>query len=176
MQEPFTAAGPVRRALFAVCRLAESFAALLLLAVTGLVMIQVLARELFNDGAPWADELARFCGLGLIFLAVPLLLLKDGHVRVDMFINLLPRAPRRVIDILNESLVVLFCVLYLVSGWLFMQRAGRFSSPALAIPNLVYYMPAAIGMALTLLAAIERVLAALRGDLARGTDGGGHGA
>ena len=176
MQPEITAAGPVRRALFALCRFAESVAVLMLLAVTTLVMIQVFARELFNDGAPWADELARFCGLGLIFLAVPLLLLKDGHVRVDMFINLLPRAPRRVADVVNESLILLFCVLYLASGWLFMQRAGKFASPALAIPNLVYYMPAAIGMALTLLAAIDRVLAALRGNLARSADAGGHGA
>jgi TRAP-type C4-dicarboxylate transport system permease small subunit len=176
MQDEITAAGPLRRLLFAVCRVAESAAVLMLFAVTTLVMIQVFARELFNDGAPWADELARFCGLGLIFLAVPLLLLKDGHVRVDMFLNLLPRAPRRVADVLNECLTVLFCVLYLASGWFFMQRAGRFSSPALSIPNLVYYMPAAIGMALTLLAAIDRVLAALRGDLRRSADAGGHGA
>ncbi len=176
MQEPFTAAGPVRRALFAVCRLAESIAVALLFAVTTLIMIQVLARELFNDGAPWADELARWCGLGLIFLTVPLLLLRDGHVRVDMFINLLPRAPRRVVDVLNEGLVVLFCVLYLASGWFFMQRAGKFSSPALSIPNLVFYLPAAIGMCLTLLAALDRVLAALRGELARSADSGGHGA
>ena len=176
MPKPFAAAGPVRRALFAVCRLAESVAVLMLFAVTVLVTIQVLARELFNDGAPWADELARWCGLGLIFLAVPLLLLRDGHVRVDMFVNLLPRAPRRLVDIFNESLVALFCVLYLVSGWFFMQRAGKFSSPALSIPNLVFYLPAAIGMALTLLAAIDRVLAALRGELVRGADAGGHGA
>lgn len=176
MQSDVTAKGPVRRALFAVCRVAESAAVLMLLAVTTLVMIQVFARELFNDGAPWADELARFCGLGLIFLTVPLLLLKDGHIRVDMFVNLLPRAPRRVADFVNEVLILLFCVLYLASGWFFMQRAGKFASPALAIPNLVYYMPAAIGMALTLLAAIDRVLAALRGDLARSADAGGHGA
>lgn len=176
MQDDITVAHPVRRALFAVCRLAENLAIFMLLAVTTLVMIQVFARELFNDGAPWADELARFCGLGLIFLAVPLLLLKDGHVRVDMFVNLLPRAPRRVVDILNECLVVLFCVMYLVSGWFFMLRAGKFASPALAIPNLVYYMPAAIGMALTLLAALDRVGSAWRGALARSTDAGGHGA
>lgn len=176
MQADITAAGPVRRALFVLCRFAESVAVFMLLAVTALVMIQVFARELFNDGAPWADELARFCGLGLIFLAVPLLLLRDGHVRVDMFVNLLPRAPRRVADFINEFLILLFCLLYLVSGWLFMQRAGRFASPALAIPNLVYYMPAAIGMALTLLAALDRVFAALRGDLARSADAGGHGA
>ena len=176
MEDLRGAPGPVRRALIALFRLAESVAALMLLAVTTLVMIQVFARELFNDGAPWADELARWCGLGLIFLAVPLLLARDGHVRVDMFLNLMPRAPRRVADLLIEALNVAFCVLYLVSGWFFMQRAGKFASPALAIPNLVYYLPAAIGMALMLLAALDRLLLACTGRLPRGNSAGGHGA
>lgn len=175
--EPLQSApGPVRRSLVALFRAAETVAAVMLVAVTTLVMIQVFARELFNDGAPWADELARWCGLGLIFLAVPLLLTHNGHVRVDMFLNLLPRAPRRVADCLIEACNVAFCVLYLVSGWFFMQRAGKFASPALAIPNLVYYLPAAIGMALMLLAAIDRLLLVLGGRSPQQQSTGGHGA
>ena len=166
---------PVRRALFALCRAAETVAALMLFAVTTLIMIQVFARELFNDGAPWADELARWCGLGLIFLAIPLLLVNNGHVRVDMFVNLLPPLPKRVADIAIEILNLAFCALYLTSGWFFMQRAGKFASPALSIPNWFYYLPAAIGMALMLAAAIDRVIAAVQGRLAS-TAPGGHGA
>lgn len=170
------ARAPLRRALVALCRLAETLAALCLFAVTTLIMIQVFARELFNDGAVWADELARWFGLGLIFLAVPLLLVNNGHVRVDMFLNLLPRLPRRAADIAIEILTLVFCALYLVSGWYFMQRAGRFSTPALSIPNLLYYMPAAVGMALMSLAAIDRVVLAITDRLDSGSSAGGHGA
>lgn len=142
---------------------AETLAVLMLIAVTGLISAQILAREVFTDGAPWADELARWCGLGLIFLTVPSLLRHGAHVRVDMLLNLLPAGARRRMDILNEALTVAFCVLYLVSGWLFLQRAGRFSSPALGIPNLIYYLPAALGMALMLLVALDRLARVLRG-------------
>ena len=61
----------------------------------GLIMVEVVARGVFNLGLPWAGELARYAGLGLIFLTVPLLLAQDAHVKVDMFLNLLPAAPRR---------------------------------------------------------------------------------
>lgn len=155
--------GPLARALAAACRAGEAVAIAMVMAVTALVMVQVLGRELFNDGVPWADELARWCGLGLIFLAVPRLLAHGGHVRVDLFVSWLPAGARRAIGVADEALCVVFCVLYLVSGWFFMQRAGRFSTPALGIPNLLFYLPATLGMATMALVAIDRTLAALRG-------------
>ena len=32
--------------------------------------------------------------------------------------------------------------MFLYAGWLFMQRAAQFSTPAIGMPNLVYYLPA----------------------------------
>ena len=49
------------------------------------LVIQLHERGLFS-WQEWADELARWCGLGLIFLAVPLLLLP--------FTLPLPESPR----------------------------------------------------------------------------------
>jgi TRAP-type C4-dicarboxylate transport system permease small subunit len=38
----------------------------------------------FNAGLPWAEELARYCGLGVVYLTVPLLLLHDKHIKVEL--------------------------------------------------------------------------------------------
>ena len=57
--------------------------------------------------------------------------------------------------------MVLFGAMFLIAGWQFMQRAARFSTPALGMPNLIWYMPAAIGMTLMLLVAVDRAIAAL---------------
>jgi TRAP-type C4-dicarboxylate transport system permease small subunit len=162
--------GVLRRALYAACRAGEALAIAMVMAVTALVMVQVLGREVFGDGVPWADELARWAGLGLVFLAIPLLLAHDGHVKVDLFVSWLPPAAQRAIGIADEALCVLFCVLYLASGWFFMQRAARFSTPALGIPNILFYLPAALGMAAMGLVAIDRTIAALRGAPRAGGD------
>jgi len=159
-------AGPLRPLLLPLARGFEWIAMALLIGATSLIMAEVIGRGLFNLGLPWAGELARYCGLGVIFLTVPLLLARGGHVRVDLFLNLLPGAPRRVADLLNEALTLLFCLLFLVSCYWFMQRAGRFSTPALGIPNLLYYLPAIAGMALTTLVAVDRLLGALLGRTA----------
>lgn len=152
----------MNRLLTRICTAAETLAVLLLVAVTGLITAQIVAREVFVDGAPWADELARWCGLGLIFLAIASLLLRGEHIRVDLVLKLVPARVAAHIEVLNALLTVAFCLLYLVSGWFFLQRAGRFASPALAIPNLLFYAPAALGMLLALLAAIDRLVFATR--------------
>jgi TRAP-type C4-dicarboxylate transport system permease small subunit len=157
------------RALAALCRYAEIAAIAALIAIVGLVLLQVVAREVLALGLPWADELARYFGLCVIFLVVPVLLVHDEHVKVDFLVRKLPPGAQRGVGIANELLTVVFCALVLVAGWLFMQRAWKFSTPALGIPNLVYYLPAMIGMTLLLLVAIQRTVAALGKDAA--TDG-----
>lgn len=145
-----------------LCRAGEAIAIAMLLAATGLILIQVVAREFLNLGLPWADELARYAGLGMIFLTVPVLLQNGMHVRVDYFLEKLRPSGRRVVDLANEFATLAFCVLFLWAAYWFMQRAGRFATPAIGIPNLLYYLPAMAGMVLTLLVAVRRVAGALR--------------
>jgi TRAP-type transport system small permease protein len=156
-------AGPLRPLLVPLCRVFEWVAMALLVACTTAIMVEVVARGLFNLGLPGAGELARYAGLGLIFLTVPLLLAQDTHVKVDMFYALTRGTPRRLLSVFNELATLAFCVLFLVSCWWFMQRAARFSTPALSMPNLWYYMPAIAGMVLTTLVAVDRVIGILRG-------------
>ncbi|HVH32887.1 MAG TPA: TRAP transporter small permease [Tahibacter sp.] len=155
--------GPLDAALVKLCRLGETVAMVLVGLVTLLVVLQVIAREVFVVGLAWADEASRWAGLGVIFLVVPLIALHGGHVRVDMFLGLLPPRARRVVQGLDEWLGVLFCALFLYAGWYFLQRAGRFTQPAMGLSNLWFYMPAAIGMVLLFLVMLRRAVAALAG-------------
>jgi TRAP-type C4-dicarboxylate transport system permease small subunit len=149
----------IGRALDVASRFGERVAMLMLGIVTTLILVQILGRELLQSGVPWADELARLGGLGLIFLTAPLLLARDSHVKVDFFVNLLPRRARHAVLRLVDALTVVFCGLFLVAGWMFLQRAGRFSTPALSLPNLLFYLPAIVGVALLALVAVHRLVA-----------------
>jgi TRAP-type C4-dicarboxylate transport system permease small subunit len=148
------------RALAALCRCAEIVAIWALVGIITLILLQVVAREVFAAGLPWADELARYLGQCVIFLVVPILLANDEHVKVDLFLNMMPPRVRRLVAASNEALTVVFCALFLYAGWLFMQRAWKFASPAIGIPNLVWYLPAMIGMTLLLAVAVRRTIVA----------------
>lgn len=155
---------------------AEYAAMAALAAMAFLVVVQVFARDVLHLGLPGADELARYSGLAIIYLTAPLLLLQNKHVLVDLLINMFPPRLRAAIDLLNDVFIVAFCVLFLWGGWLFLRRAGRFSTPALGMPNLVFYMPVMLGMALLTYIAVVRLVRTIarlrRGDLrARANEG-----
>ncbi|MFB0936999.1 MAG: TRAP transporter small permease [Propionivibrio sp.] len=150
--------------LYRACRLFEIIAMVLLGVMTFLVLLQIAGRDLFGSGWPWADELARYSGLGLVYLTIPLLLMSDRHVKVDLLSSRFTGKAAYVLHVFNEALIVLFFGLFFWGGWVFMQRASKFSTPALGMPNWLFYLPAAIGMLLFGLVALRRLLRALKGN------------
>ena len=170
MGAPAVPAGPLRRWLLPLCRGFELVAMGLLIVATTAIMVEILARGFFQTGLPGVGEFARYAGLGLIFLTVPLLLAQDAHVKVDLFFMRSRGRTRWTLAAFNEVATLAFCVLFLVSCWWFMQRAARFSTPALGIPNLLYYLPAIAGMVLTTLVAADRVIGLVLGRTARPDD------
>ncbi len=147
-----------------LCRCFERVAMLLLAVMTAFIVVQVTARNVFALGLPWAEELARYAGLGVVYLAVPLLLLQDRHIKVDLLLHRLRGVAARALQVVNELIVLGFALVFLWGGWLFLKRAANFSTAALGIPNWLYYLPAALGMLLFALVALQRVLRAARGS------------
>ena len=142
------------------CRVA---AMLLLALMCGLVVGQVIGRNLFDTGMPWADELSRFCGVAIVFLCIPLLALRGQHVAVDMVPMMLPDRYRRWVSLVVELLVLGFAGLALWALYAFLGRAWKFATPTLGIPNWVFYAPAIIGFALLAVVTVTRLAALLSG-------------
>lgn len=137
---------------------------ILLATLSTLVVVQVVGRNLFDLGMPWADELARFCGVALVFLAVPILALRGQHVAVDMVPAMLPPAGRRLLLILSELMVLAFAAFSLWALYAFLSRAWKFATPTLGIPNWVFYAPSAIGFLLLLIVTLSRLRRIARGE------------
>ncbi len=158
-----TACVPGGRVLASISRACLNFGILLLALMSTLIVAQVLGRNLFDLGMPWADELSRFCGVALVFLGVPLLALRGGHVAVDMVPAMLPRAGRRVCALIVEIMILAFGAIGVWSVCAFLLRAWKFATPTLGIPNWVYYAPAAVALALLTIITVARIAALLRG-------------
>lgn len=93
------------RAIFArLARLGLSFSIFLLALIAALVVLQVAARNLFDLGLPWADELARFCAIGLVFLATPSLAGRQVMVSVTMLPDAMSTSVRRWMILIAEVL------------------------------------------------------------------------
>ncbi len=148
------AAGKVLETVSLACR----SAAILLLALMALLIVgQVVGRNAFDLGMPWADELARFSGIALVFLCAPLLALRGQHVAVDLVPTMLQPRLRLYALALVEAAILVFCLLTLYGFQSFLSRAGKFSTPALGMSNWLFYAPALAGFVLLFLVAAVRL-------------------
>lgn len=160
------------RALALAAGACRVVAALLLALLAVLVVGGVAARNLFDLGLPWVDELARFCGIALVYLTVPMLALRGQHVAVDMLPKALPPVPRLWMEKVAELAMLAFCALFLFALHLFLARAGKFETPALGMSNWLFYAPPVIGFALLALAALARLAGAVPAGAPAGAEDG----
>ncbi|ASM74911.1 MULTISPECIES: TRAP transporter small permease [Roseobacteraceae] len=136
---------------------------ILLALIASLIVLQVAARNFFDAGLPWADELARFSGIGLVFFVVPCLAGRQVLVTVSLVPDLLGAAARRWLVLVADMATLAFAGLMIWSFAEFLPRAGKFLTPAMRLPNWVYYSLALAGCLVLALIAILRVVDALRG-------------
>ncbi len=131
--------------------------------MAALVVVQVVARNVFDLGLPWADELARFCGIGLVFLTIPGLVLSHQMVAVTIVPDMMGSHARRAMHVAQELATLAFAGFTLWGFAAFLPRAGKFLTPAMGMPNWGYYAAALIGTVLIALAAIFRISEILSG-------------
>ncbi|MBP1849321.1 TRAP transporter small permease [Rhizobium halophytocola] len=159
--------------LLRIAQLLMAVAVLLLALMAVLVVLQVVARNGFDLGLPWADELARFSGVALVYLALPLLAVRSQHVAVDMLPQFLGGRSRRVMAVVAEAGVFVFCAITLYGMQAYLMRAGKFATPAMGLSNWIFYAPAVVGITLLGLVALVRLLCLAGGGVANQSPAGG---
>lgn len=96
---------------------------------------------------------------------VPYLHMRGEFIAVDVFSSRARGRVRLLLRIISECSTLLFAALTLYGFQLFLSVAGPFTTPAMGIPNWVFYCPALVGIAFLTLASVVRVVDLLRGRL-----------
>ena len=135
----------------------------LLALMAGLVVLQVAARNLADLGLPWADELARFSCIGVVFVGIPALAGRQALVAVTILPDMLGGRARTGFVLVSDIATLAFCGLLLWGFAHFLPRAGKFLTPALQLPNYFYYSLALLGSVFLGLVTLYRLGNLLRG-------------
>ena len=132
-----------------ICLVGSCVCLLVMMVIT---TFDVLARKIFDYSIP---SLYEFTGdylmVALVFLSLSYVYVKGGHVRVTMFLGLVPKAIRPVLNKLLELSALALFVLITIEGWENAIRAFRFnevSSSLLAYPlaPALFLIPIGAGM------------------------------
>ncbi|NIY94792.1 TRAP transporter small permease [Salipiger sp. HF18] len=134
---------------------------ILLMALMGMTVTDVIGRYLFNAPLRGATELTELLLAAVVFLGLPAVALADEHVTVDLVTDRLPRAaqPWRLAAAGLFSAVVLAVVAWRV--WVYASQIGGYggTTTTLAIPiaPLGYFCAICTGVGALLTAAVPAI-------------------
>ena len=154
-------------------RIAQGVSVLWVILMT-VIVINVTARYLFDEGRIEFEELQwHLYSMGFM-LTIAFTLIKDAHIRVDVFHERMPHRARLWIDFYGMLLfVVPFCLVMIWYGWdffIYSFNIGEISASPGGLP-FRWFIKAflVIGFALLLLAALSRLSRLYAGLFIRGT-------
>lgn len=137
----------------------------MLVVMSAVVVLQVAVRNIVGIGVPGANELARFTSISMVYLMLPYLLMRGQFISVNVVSSKLKGCSRFVVRLFNELAVLVFGVLSVIGFQRFLSVAGMFTTPALQIPNWMFFLPATIGIVLLTLGEVVRIAALICGGL-----------
>jgi len=124
-------------------------------------ILQITNRFFFNISISWSEELQRYLNIWITFLAIPVGYRRGTHIGMNMLVDALPRAPQRLLLLLQE---ILWLVLALAIGYYateIMAVAKNQSSSSLGVTMDKVYVAQVIGGAYLALIALRRLVTRL---------------
>ena len=132
-------------------------AAALLIAV-----VQVFGRYIDPEHAiTWAEEVIVYIAVWAVMIVSSQLVRRDGHVRPDLVLRLLPARAQRWVEMFNCLVAIAFTFGMVWYGWAVVSTAlllDQTSSSDLQFPIWIYYTALPVGGGLMLLRYIIRLL------------------
>lgn len=90
--------------------------AVMILALTLLIVAEVVLRYGFSAPTVWGTELTTFLFATYVLLGGGFALLNGDHVRMDVLYGRLPPRGRAALDVLTAPFALLYCYVLLVEG------------------------------------------------------------
>ncbi|MDR1978790.1 MAG: TRAP transporter small permease [Synergistaceae bacterium] len=144
-------------------RLEEYLLAVFMAAITIVVFVQVVFRQL-GRSLPWSEELTRYLLVWITLIGASQGVKKASHVGVEAFALLLPMKPRKIIHIA----VLLICVFFFAIIEVYslsiirLQIANHQLSPAMRIPMWTAYAALPAGAALMIVRYLQVLVRSVR--------------
>jgi len=136
--EPTTGIGRI------VDEIEETGIALILGLMTLITFANVIARYVFNDNILWALEATVFLFAWLVLLGMSYGVKKHVHIGVDVVINMVSPATRKVLAILSVGACIAFSVMLLIGSWNywypFVTERAWIETEDIPMPEMLQFM------------------------------------
>ena len=136
------------------------FGAIIFIAMTVLLFIQVVTRYLLHRSFTWTEEIATIFFVWMVYLGVCSAVLRRKHLRIDAFVEAMPFKVKKVLLIISNIIFIAFLI-YLIFPLMKMVQnyASRgAATPLLKFPNAVAYGMLPLTFALTCVRLVQEII------------------
>lgn len=148
----------VRRFFDIVFRAEEWVSVVTLAAMAIVVIVQVLFRYVLSDPFVWTEELSRFLYIWLIMLGAGHSIRLNGHVRIELLMDMLPRPVQRFFDVAIPVIALAAFAIMLPYMFNYAKSQHKILSTALRLPYSMVYGAVFVGCVFILLHLVEKLL------------------
>jgi TRAP-type C4-dicarboxylate transport system permease small subunit len=128
----------VSRATEGACRLLEILCNLMLAAMTAVIAVLVISRNLIGYSPPWSEEITRYLLVWLTMMGATVLLWRNDHIQLDLLNVRLSKRLQFYLSIVLRLLILGFLVILVQQGWLAALARSATRAPA---SNLNLFWP-----------------------------------
>ena len=148
-------------------RLESAALVILLSALIFLAVAQIVAREAFNTGLVWADELIKFFVLWIALVAAIAASRSDRHLRIDALSQFVAERYARYPRIVVDAFASFMCGMLAWHSWRYLELTMEFGDTVLGdLPAWTAYLILPLSLVLMsyrfLLLSISGLLGAVR--------------
>ncbi|WP_457607760.1 TRAP transporter small permease subunit [Nitratifractor sp.] len=140
---------------------------LLLIALVGLITVEIVGRSFFDYSTMLADEYSGYFFLALVYLGLAYTFREEGHIRITIVRSRLPEGGRRLLDIFAAALTLAIFLYALRYSWDFMMESKEMemlSEGVSETPLWLTQIPVVVGLGLFALAVAAYLLRRIAGD------------
>ncbi len=150
----------VERVLRAIASALAAVGALSLAGIFVLVFASVLMRYVLGRPFNFTEELSGLLMTVAVFTLLPATVLKEVHIRVTVLSGLTQGALQRIVFIMGQLILLVFCVLFVREAWAISEFTYNLNlkSEQSRLPLAPFLILATAGMGLAGVAALWRTL------------------
>ncbi|MGE4276973.1 MAG: TRAP transporter small permease [Lawsonibacter sp.] len=140
--------------------LEESILMVLLVAISVVMMAQVVMRYCFHQSMSWPEEFCRFCFVYSGFISIGYCVRRGKMLKVDILVGFFPMKMQKIVDILGQLVTLIFFAYMTYYAFLSTKAsmAGGMKSPALELPLWILYASVFLGSSLGVIRQIEELI------------------
>ncbi len=157
-----------------ICKLSDKLqtfgaylSSLLFIALSVLILTEIIARSFFNVSTMIADEYSGYFYLASIFLGLGYTFKEDAHIRINVLTSRLPEKTRRYIDIF-AGVITLGLILFILYNSILMVKESyeydMVSETVSETPIYLTQLAMPIGLFLFALAVLSFILRRIADD------------